>query len=135
VLLKTGRFRRADRILRTQDFKRVVKSGKRRVSGSFVVVTAQEISADARKSGENRRRLGATVSKRVGNAVVRNRVKRCIREWFRHSRAGLPGQSEIVVIARRAARDLSGTEIAEFLDRATQNPEDRGSRQVAVGLQ
>jgi ribonuclease P protein component len=123
-----------DRILRTQDFKRVVKFGKRRVSGSFVVVMASNSSADARKSDEKRHRLGVTVSKRVGNAVVRNHVKRCIREWFRHARAGLPGQSEIVVIARRTARDLSGAEMAAFLDRATQNLGTRGGRQAAAGL-
>jgi ribonuclease P protein component len=135
VLSKTGRFRRADRILRTQDFRRVVKSGKRRVSGSFVVVTASKISSDTEKSTEKRQRLGVTVSKRVGNAVVRNRVKRRIREWFRYSRAGLSGQSEIVVIARRTARDLSGAEVAAFLDRTIQGPKARGSRQVAMELQ
>jgi ribonuclease P protein component len=135
VLLKTGRFRRADRILRTQDFKRVVKSGKRRVLGSFVVVTASKTNSYTEKSDEKRHRLGVTVSKRVGNAVVRNRVKRRIREWFRHSRVGLPGQSEIVVIARRAARDLSSAEVAAFLDRTIQGPEAREGRQVATGLQ
>jgi ribonuclease P protein component len=135
VLLKTGRFRRVDRILRTQDFRRVVKSGKRQVSGSFVVVMTSETGSDAEKSDEKRHRLGVTVSKRVGNAVIRNRVKRRIREWFRHARAGLPGQSEIVVIARRTARDLSGAEVAAFLDRAIQGPKARGGRHVAMGLQ
>ena len=135
MLLKTGRFRRVDRILRTQDFRRVVKSGKRRVSGSFVVVMALETSSDAGKSDEKRHRLGVTVSKRVGNAVIRNRVKRRIREWFRHARAGLPGQSEIVVIARRTARDLSGSEVAAFLDRAIQGPKAREGRHVAMELQ
>ena len=113
----------------------MVKSGKRRVSGSFVVVVASETHPDTGKSDEKRPRLGVTVSKRVGNAVIRNRVKRRIREWFRHARAGLPEHSEIVVIARRAARDLSGAEVAVFLDRAIQGPKARGGRHAAMALQ
>lgn len=47
-------------------------------------------------------RLGVTVSKKVGCAVVRNRVKRYVREIFRHKRAMLP-HVDLVVIARREA--------------------------------
>ncbi|MBW2714500.1 MAG: ribonuclease P protein component [Deltaproteobacteria bacterium] len=122
---ETGRFQQADRILSTRDFGRVVKSGKRTASGSFVVVIASRMSGTKRESDENRRKLGVTVSKRVGNAVVRNRVKRCIREWFRHAREGLPEGSEIVVIARRKARDLLGCEIASVLDQMIQREEGR----------
>lgn len=128
-------------MLRTLDFKRAVKSGKRRVSDGFVVIVAEQPSAgteilDEERSRRPRRsRLGVTVSKRVGNAVVRNRVKRCIREWFRHARAELPYPSDIVVIARRTARGLSGREVATFLDRAIQCPITGGDRQTAVRFQ
>jgi len=47
-------------------------------------------------------RLGLAVSRRVGNAVVRNRVKRWLREAFRHERASLGGV-DVVVIARPSA--------------------------------
>lgn len=51
-------------------------------------------------------RLGVTVSRRVGNAVVRNAVKRKIREWFRRvGREALIG-SDLVVIARPGAGAL-----------------------------
>ena len=93
-----------------------------------------ETRPDTGKSDEKRHRLGVTVSKRVGNAVIRNRVKRRIREWFRHARARLPGQSEIVVIARRTARELSGAEVVTILDRAIQSPNSRRNRQAAMGL-
>jgi len=129
---ETHRFRRADRVLLTRDFKRAVKSGKRRISEGFVVVIAPRHEATVGESDENRRqlgimvsRLGVTVSKRVGNAVIRNRVKRCIREWFRHAREGLPAGSEIVVIARRKARDLLSCEIASVLDQMIQREQGR----------
>ena len=113
---ETHRFRRADRVLSSRDFRRAVKSGKRGTSEGFVVVIAPRAKAAAKELNESRRRLGVTVSKRVGNAVIRNRLKRCIREWFRHARERLPDGSDIVVIARRRARDLSGYEIAVVLD-------------------
>lgn len=51
-------------------------------------------------------RLGITVSRRVGGAVVRNRVKRLVREVFRRHRDGIP-RGDSVVIARTGAGGLS----------------------------
>ena len=56
-------------------------------------------------------RLGLTVSRRVGRAVERNRVKRGVREWFRRNRSALPLDRDLVVIARPAAADLEQREI------------------------
>jgi ribonuclease P protein component len=115
---KTGRFRRADRILRSREFKSVVRRGERFASGSFVVFVARApedpMSGDVDRI-KGRQRLGITVSRKVGNAVVRNRVKRRVREWFRSARTQLPVDAEIVVIARRPARELSGTAVATTL--------------------
>jgi ribonuclease P protein component len=125
MLRKTGRFQQADRVLCTRDFKRAFKAGKRGVSNGFVVVTAPRTEDATENSDEKRRRLGITVSKRVGNSVIRNRVKRRIREWFRHAREGLPDGSDVVVIARQTARDLSGSEVASILDRMIHDAESR----------
>jgi ribonuclease P protein component len=132
---KTGRFRRADRILCTRDFWRAVRSGKRRSSESFVVVIAPKTKSTVQEFSEKHRRLGVTVSKRVGNSVIRNRVKRCIREWFRHAREGLPKGSDIVVIARRTARDLSSCEIATILDEMIRGTRAQRDGRATVNIQ
>lgn len=64
-------------------------------------------------------RLGVTVSRRVGNAVVRNHVKRRIREWFRHDTAKFDKPVDIVVIGRQAAASMTGPEISRELSHAT----------------
>lgn len=47
-------------------------------------------------------RLGLTVSRQVGNAVRRNRVKRLVREVFRQHRELFPEQADVVVVAKNA---------------------------------
>jgi len=100
----TGRFRRSERLLRSSEYKQVAQQGRRAASSAFVVVTAmREASAPSR--------LGITASRRVGNAVARNRVKRRIREWFRQTRADWGRSRDVVVIARQPATLLAFEEL------------------------
>lgn len=69
---------------------------------------------ESRKSKRVSARLGITVSRKVGNAVVRNYIKRNIREWFRGARA-IVEDCDLVVIARRDAAELRGGEFVAAL--------------------
>jgi len=76
-------------------------------------------------------RLGLSASRRVGNAVVRNYIKRSVREWFRNARDQFPKNMDLVVIARPAARKLSapalGRSLDGLMDRQPQTLRGRGS--------
>ena len=104
--------RAADRLHRRVEFLRVQRTGARFQSDHFVVHAA-------RFSETQRVRLGTTVSRRLGNAVMRNRIKRRIREWFRLSlRSRLPAGTAVVVIGRPGAGALETQSIMGELDSA-----------------
>ncbi len=57
------------------------------------------------KTGNSDRRIGISVSKKVGNSVVRHHITRLIREAFRLNRDRLETGLDIVVVARAAAKE------------------------------
>ena len=83
------------RLLRRGEFRRVYDEGRRRSTPLCTVFF--------RSNGLDESRLGLTVPVAVGNAVIRNRVKRRVREAFRQNRAAIPGGWDIVVNPRREA--------------------------------
>ena len=107
-----ARLRRTNRLRESRDFRRVGQQGVRSASPHFVVIVGEQ-----RPGAEGSEPvLGITVSKKIGTAVERNRVKRRIREWFRHNRAVLPRNAAVVVIARRGAADLGAAEVEQELE-------------------
>jgi ribonuclease P protein component len=62
-------------------------------------------------------RLGITAGKKIGCAVVRNRVKRYLREFFRHNRLGLAAV-DVNVIARRESAQMTYPDMVRELNKA-----------------
>lgn len=109
---ETGRFRRSDRLLDSRDFRRVLRRGRRHAHRELVVITTQSVikinkSKGLWSSACSGSRLGVTVSRKMGGAVVRNRFKRRIRAWFRMRRSEFGTNLDLVVIARRSGVSLS----------------------------
>jgi ribonuclease P protein component len=104
------RLPKEERLLVRADYRRAAAVGARRTSPHFVVYLARS------RSGQ--RRLGITVSRKVGNAVVRNRIKRLIREYFRISKEHLPPSRDVLVIARKANWAMKLADLARELDHA-----------------
>jgi ribonuclease P protein component len=93
------RLRPAERLQRPSEFQRVFQHGKKLIAPFFIVYILPTSASYSR--------LGIAVSKRVGQAVVRNRVKRYVRELFRRHKALLVPPCDVVFVARREAAEAS----------------------------
>lgn len=102
------RFPRAARLLRPADFTRVYGRRASAAAGPVVVYAAPNRTADGAV------RLGLSVSRRIGNAVVRNRWKRALREAFREICGDLPAGNDLVIVVRSGAAP-AGAEAATTL--------------------
>ena len=127
----TGRFSRSDRLLDSRDFRRVSRHGRRSASRYFVLLrTPVRLGAEPLRHDEVERghsRLGITVSRKVGNAVMRNYIKRSVREWFRMSR-DLQEPGDLVVIVRRDASQLRGSQLIGALNELAEPAADSPRR-------
>jgi ribonuclease P protein component len=85
------------RLRRRSEFLRVQEKGQR--------VVAEPLLALALRNGREVTRLGITVSSKVGNAVLRVRLRRLLREIFRKNKDALPSGVDLVLIARTSAKD------------------------------
>lgn len=90
---RTG-FPRAARVLSPNDFARVFAIRRSAASGPLVLYACPAAVA------VQPARLGLSVSRRIGNAVVRNRWKRRLREAFRQVRSQLPVGNDFVIVVR-----------------------------------
>ncbi len=105
-----SRFTKSQRIVRKADYQLILSEGVRIRTPHFVLVTRPRPQDDAAA------RLGLIVSRKLGCAVVRNRIKRVVREAFRSSPLAHRLPLDLVVIAARYTPDLGRDGVrAEFL--------------------
>ena len=100
-------FPKRDRLLNRKDFVNLNRLGKRYHTKHFLVIVKEN------DTGINR--LGVTVTKKTGNAVKRNRVKRLAREFFRLNKHQFSTGCDIVIIGKKNSFLLNYADIQEEL--------------------
>jgi ribonuclease P protein component len=93
---------KAMRLRRRREFLAVQSTGTKVNTRHFVALVSR-----GTETGTGVGRVGLTVSKRVGGAVVRNRVKRLAREWLRRN-GWVEAGFDVVIIAKQSAARLVG---------------------------
>ena len=126
----SARFPPSSRIRKRLEFEAAQTGGRRATTSHFVFLLYARSETDAPA------RLGIVASRKVGNAVVRNRAKRLVREAFRSSRDLFSPGTDVVVIVRRPLEESKLADVvsewrraAPALDRrSTEARSDRAQR-------
>ena len=105
------RFPKEVRLRRRAEFLKVQETGQKFPSDAFLALVLPNARADGTT------RLGLTVSTKVGNAVVRNRIRRRLRELFRTRRERLPRGLDVVLIARTQAAQAEPLALSAAFER------------------
>ena len=100
-------FKREERILKKKEFISLKLHGRRYYTNNFVVII--------RENRGNITRLGITVSKRIGNSVKRNRIKRLIREFFRLNKQKIPKGYDLIITALKGNNTFDFFKVQEEL--------------------
>ncbi len=106
-----------DRVRKRSEYRRIQSRGAKVHTRHFIALVLPSL-VDAEHA-----RLGITITKKIGNAVQRNLLRRRIREVFRLNRAFFPPSADIVLIAKRGAAEV---------DFASLRDELRGARRALL---
>ena len=96
--------RRKLRLRNREDYSRVYRGGRSFANGQFVVYWSKQHSAEPF-------RVGISASKKIGNAVVRNRMRRLIKEIVRHMEDQIVPRVDFILIVRKPAITMSYGEL------------------------
>jgi len=96
------------RLRNQEDFQKVFQKGRSTANRQFVIYVLP-------KEGQDQLRIGISVSKKLGKAVVRNRIKRLIREALRLNLPLIQWTGDLIVIARGPVAEMSYQEVADSL--------------------
>jgi ribonuclease P protein component len=122
-----ARLRPRQRLRTRAEFDRAFRRGVRLAGPLFVLIAVP--------NGTGVDRLGLAVSRRVGGSVVRNRVRRMLRESFRRKQDAVSGGHDLVIVAQgeMAGRTQSEVDIAlrERLERLRRTARRTGSAVAA----
>lgn len=99
-------FPKTEHLLKKWEFQRVFAEN-RKFTGRYIVVHILQ--------NQSNRKAGILVSRKIGNAVKRNRIKRLIREAYRLNKHSLPDNIHLVIIAKQGIGDLKYKDIEEDL--------------------
>ena len=105
-----GRFPTQARLLKHADFERVYKNGKK--------IFLPHLTVFYRERAEGGARVGFTVSRMVGGAVVRNRIRRRLREATRFHLAGLSCAVDVVINPKKTALTAEFAELCAEVGKA-----------------
>lgn len=96
------------RVKKEKEFQKVFDQGTSKANRQFVVYRLS-------KEGQPHFRVGISVGKRIGNAVVRNRVKRKIRQSLLELKPQIKAEVDFIIIARPPSEKLSTKEVKKSL--------------------
>lgn len=128
-------FPRAARLLKHSDFDRVYKQGRRHFSShltAFYLRRAEDALPEKNSSPQESARVGFTVGKVLGGAVVRNRIKRRLREAVRQKHSLLPAAVDVVINPKKSVLTLEFSVVLEEIARALSAIADKLTRKEKV---
>jgi len=114
-------FAKTARLLKHADFEKVYKTGRRHFSGNMTVFYVRRAESSAGAGGavdSSVPRVGFTVGRILGSAVVRNRIRRRVREAVRQHLFRLTAPVDVVINPKKSALTATFTELAGEVERA-----------------
>ena len=106
---------KSERLRKRAEYLAASKKPSKRVETRHFLILLKENKAEGA-------RIGITVTKKIGKAVTRNRIKRYVREFFRNNKSIFPKGYDVVVIARYGAERIGQNDVDVQLKTLVERP-------------